>query len=164
MFQPRVVTLEQEALNVPELRQAHEQRALQAQYWRACSSALAGSQIALRENDPVKGQTVCRFNTLDDGIRFRIQYYPSDTSLCVYLGVSSSAARNQRRLFRELIESHIPELEALIGQQLHLKDPYFWVAISGDIKAQQDWPRQHQWIKEIAGKFLSVFKPRIGIE
>ena len=72
--------------------------------------------------------------------------------------------RNQRRLFRELIESHIPELEALIGQQLHLKDPYFWVAISGDIKAQQDWPRQHQWIREIAGKFLSVFKPRIGIE
>ena len=31
VLQPRVVTLEQEALNVPELRQAHEQRGLQAQ-------------------------------------------------------------------------------------------------------------------------------------
>ena len=62
-----------------------------------------------------------------------------------------------------MLEAQIPELEALIGQKLYVKDPYFWVAISADIKAQADWPRQHQWIKETGKKFIIVFKPRLAI-
>jgi hypothetical protein len=38
------------------------------------------------------------------------------------------------------------------------------LAASGDIKTHEDWPRQHQWIKETARTFLSVFKPRLALE
>ncbi len=164
VLQPRVVTLEQEAMNVPELREAHEQRGLQAKYWRACSAALAGSQVAMRENDPAKGQTYCRFNPLDDDIKFGVQYYPSIKSFYLYIGVPGAAGRNQRRLFKELIETHIPELETLTGEKLHLDDPYLSAVLSADIKTIDDWPRQNQWIRETAEKFVAVFKPRLGIE
>lgn len=163
VLQPRVLALEKEALQDPDIRQALEQRDLQTRYWRACASTFAGSPLTLRENDPAKGQTVCRFSPLDDGIRFGIQCYPSNDSLTVYLGVTSSASRNQRRLFKDMLEAQIPELETLTGQKLHIKDPYLWVAIPADIKAQADWPRQHQWIKETGEKFLTVFKPRLAI-
>ena len=164
VLQPRVIQLEKEALNDPELRQALEQRGLQAKYWRACSVSLTGSQLALRPNDLDKGQTVCRFNPLDDGIKFGVQYYPSIMSFYVYLGVPNAAGRNQRRLFKELIETHIPELETLTGEKLHLDDPYLSAVLSADIKAIDDWQRQHQWIRETAEKFVAVFKPRLGIE
>jgi hypothetical protein len=62
-----------------------------------------------------------------------------------------------------MLEAQIPELEILIGQKLHVEDPYVWVAISADIKAQPDWPRQHQWTKETGEKFIAVFKPRLAI-
>ena len=163
VLQPRVLALEKEALQDPDIRQALEQRDLQIRYWRACTSALAGSHLTLHENDPAKGRMFCRFAPLDDGIRFGIQYYPSNNSLTVYLGVTSSASRNQRRLFKDMLEAQIPELETLVGQKLHVKDPYFWVAISADMKAQPDWPRQHQWIKETGKKFITVFKPRLAI-
>lgn len=164
VLRPRVLALEREALQDPDIRQALEQRELQTKYWRGCASALAGSSVSLRESDTANGRTYCRFGSLDDGISFGSQCYPSDASICVYLGVTSSAGRNQRRLFKELIESRIPEVEGLIGQKLHVEDPYVWVAITGDIKVQEDWPRQHQWIRESAEKFVSVFRPRLAIE
>lgn len=164
VLQPRVIVLEKEALNDPELRQSHEQRGLQEKYWRACSSALAGSQLAFRDYDLPKGQTVCRFNPLDDGIKFGVQYYPSVKSLYLYFGVPNGAGRNQRRLFKEPLETHIPELETLLGEKLHLDDPYLSAVLPADMKANDDWPRQHQWIRETAEKFLAVFKTRLEIE
>ena len=164
VLQPRVLALEKEALEDPVIRQALERRELQINYWRACASALVGSQLTLRENDPAKGRTVCRFSPLDDGIQFGIQCSRSGDSLTVYWGVTSSASRNQRRLFKEMLETQIPELESLIGQKLHIKAPYLWVAIPADIKAQPDWRRQHQWIKDTGEKFLSVFKARLAIQ
>ena len=164
VLQPRVITLEKEVLNDPGLRQAHEQRGLQEKYWQSCAAALAGSQLAMRVNDPSKGWTYCRFTELDDGIRFGVQYYPSIKSLYLYFGVPNDAGRNHRRLFKELLETHIPELETLLGEKLHLDDPYLSAVLSADMKTMDDWPRQHQWIRETAEKFLAVFKPRIGIE
>jgi hypothetical protein len=164
VLQPRVIALEKEALNDPELRQAHEQRGLQEKYWRACSAVLAGSPLAFRDYDLPKGQTVCRFNPLDDGVKFGVQYYPSVRSLYLYFGVPNGAGRNQRRLFKELLETHIPELETLLGEKLHLDDPYLSAVLPADMKTMEDWPRQHQWIRETAEKFLTIFKPRIGIE
>jgi hypothetical protein len=164
VLQPRVVALEKEALNVPELRQAYEQRGLLVRYWRACAVALAGSQISFRENAPEAGRTLCRFKPLDDGVYFGAQYYPTTSNLCVYFAVWSSAGRNQRRLYKELVESHIPELEKQIGETLHWEDPYFWVSVEADIANVADWPRQHQWVKAMAEKFVATFKPRLGIE
>jgi hypothetical protein len=80
------------------------------------------------------------------------------------LGVSSSAGRNQRRLYKELVESHIPELGNEIGESLRWSDPYFWVAIPAAIANTDDWPRQHQWVRTMAEKFVATFKPRLGIE
>ena len=164
IIQPRVIALEKEALNDPELRVAHEQRSLQEKYWRACSAILSSSQLAFRDSDLSKGQIVCRFNPLDDGIKFGLQYFHWDKTLCLFLGVPPSAGRNTRRLFKELIETHMPELETLVGQTLHLDDPYLSVFIPADIKAFDDWPRQHQWALETAEKFLAVFKSRLEIE
>jgi hypothetical protein len=53
---------------------------------------------------------------------------------------------------------------AKIGEKLHWEDPYFWVSIPADIGTSSDWPRQHQWVKETAEKFIATFKPRLGIE
>jgi hypothetical protein len=164
VLQPRVIELEKEALNVPELRQAYEQRGLLVRYWRACSGMLAGSQLSFRENAPDAGRTVCRFKPLDDGVSLGAQYYPSTSKLCVYFAVWSSAGRNQRRLYKELVESHIPELENEIGQKLHWEDPYFWVSIEAEIANETDWPRQHQWVKATAEKFVATFKTRLSIE
>ena len=130
----------------------------------ACSAALTAPQPAFRPGDLLKGQTVCRFDSLDDGIKFGVQYYSSVTSFYLYFGVTNSAGRNHRRLFKELIETHIPELETLLGEKLHLDDPYLSAVLPADMKAIEDWPRQHQWVRETAEKFLTVFKPRLGIE
>ena len=54
----------------------------------------------------VKGQTVCRFNTLDDGIRFGIHVLPIHRNR-VYLGVSSSAPPDERRLFKNRLTKAI---------------------------------------------------------
>jgi uncharacterized protein with ParB-like and HNH nuclease domain len=164
LLQPRVIALEKEALKDPELRQAYEQRGLLVRYWRACSAALVGSRLSFRENAPDAGRTLCRFRPLDDGVYLGAQYYPTTSQLCVYFAVWSSAARKQRQLFKELVESHIPELETQIGEKLHWEDPYFWVSIPADIGTSSDWPRQHQWVKETAEKFIATFKPRLGIE
>ena len=82
------------------------------------ASALADSHLALHENDPAKGRVICRFAPLDDGIRFGIQYYPSDNSLTVYLGVTSSASRNQRRLEFQYVSPSTPKpLRARAGSR-----------------------------------------------
>lgn len=86
---------------------------------------MAGSQLAFRENAPDAGRSVCGFTPPDAGVNLGAQYHPSTSSLCVYLDVSTSAGRNQRRLYKDLVESHIPELETQIGETLHWSDPYF---------------------------------------
>ena len=165
VLQPRVIALEKEALADPELRQAYEQRDLREKYWRACSAALVGSPIQFRENDLAKGHDYCRFNPLEDGVKFGAEISLKDSSLSIYLGVSPSAPRKQRTLFKDLTENQISDLEICLGQKLHLLyGNYFWVTTTGDIKAQDDWPRQHQWVRATAEKFVAVFKPRLGIE
>jgi len=164
VLQPRVNQLENEALNVPELRQAYEQRGLLVRYWRACSAVLAGSHLSFRENAPDAGRALCRFQPPDDGASFGVQYYPAISQLCLYFAVWGSAARNQRRLYKELVECHIPELENHIGEKLHWEDPYFWVSVSADIANEADWPRQHQWVREMGEKFLAAFKTWLAIE
>jgi len=164
VLQPRVIALEQAALDIPEIRQKLEQHNLLTSFWQASSSALSGSCLALRPNDQIKGKTYCRFAPVDDGVRFGVGCNPSREELTVYWSVVASAPRNQRQLFKELLETQIPELEAAIGQKLHIKRNYLWVETSANIKSQADWPQQQQWIKEAGEKFLTVLKSRLAIE
>ena len=128
------------------------------------SVALAGSHLSFRENAPDAGRAICRFQPPDDGVSLGVQYYPTTSQLCLYFAVWDSAARNQRRLYKELVECHIPELESEIGEKLHWEDPYFWVSGLTDIANEADWPRQHQWVREMGEKFLAAFKTRLAIE
>ena len=64
VLQPRVITLEQEAMKSPELREAYEQRGLQVKYWRACSAAFVDYPLALRENDLTKDKLPCSLTRL----------------------------------------------------------------------------------------------------
>jgi hypothetical protein len=158
-----VIKLEQAALSVPELREAYEQRGSLVKYWRACSAALAGSQLLFRDHAPDAGRTICRFKPLDDGVYMGAQYYATTFTLCVYFAVSSSAGRNHRRMYKDLVETHIPELETQIGETLHWEDPYFWVSIPADIANVADWSRQHQWVRDIGQKLAATFKARLAI-
>ena len=106
----------------------------------------------------------CELAALDDGIRLGAECLPSDNLLTVYLGVRSSAARKQRRIFKEMVEAQVAELGALVGQKLEGNETSLWAGLSTDIKVRADWPRQHQWIKITGEKFLEVFAPRLGIE
>ncbi len=164
VLQPRVIALEKEALNDPELRQALEQRGLLANYWRACVAALVGSSLAFRNNDPNAGRMYCRFERLDAGVNLGAQYSHDESYICIYFSVSSAATRKQRSAFKDLMENHFTQLESEIGQTLKWNEPYFWVSIPGNINDHADWPRQHNWVRDTAEKFVAVFKPRLGIE
>jgi uncharacterized protein with ParB-like and HNH nuclease domain len=163
ILQPRVITLEAAALDIPEIRQKLEQHNLLKSFWQACSSALSGSCLALRPTDQIKGKTYCRFAPVDDGIRFGVGCNPSREELTVYWSVVASAPKNQRQLFKDMLEVQIPELEAAIGQKLHISRNYLWVETSANIKSQTDWPIHQQWIRETGEKFLAVLKSRLAI-
>ncbi len=163
VLQPRVLALEKEALSDSEIRKSIEKRDLLAAYWQACSKAIGGSSVAFRENDFHKGRTYCRFNEVDVGVRFGSDVDLKDGEIGIYLSVDKSAERKVRNNFKALIEDGISSLESQLGQKLHWYDPYFNVITTGDITNKCDWPRQHQWIKETAGKVLAVFKLRLGI-
>lgn len=164
VLQPHVIALEKEAFNDLTLRQSFEQREQYVKYWNACAAALAGSQVAFRENAASRGRSVCRFTPLDAGVNMGVQYYSASSTLCVFIGVTASASRKQRRLYKVLADSRIPELENEIGQTLDWSDPFFSVEINADIKNTDDWPRQHQWVLENAKKFVATFKHRLEIE
>lgn len=164
VLKPRVLTLEQEALQDTDIRLALEQRDLQIRYWRACASTLAGSRLTIRDKDPDRGWTYCRFSPLDDGLEFGIQLYPANDSLTIYFGVKGSASTKQRRLFKEILETQVPAIETLIGEKLHIKAPYVWLKISASLKAESDWAQQYQWIRNAGEKFLSVIKSRLAIQ
>ena len=161
---PRVNQLEQQALQDPEIKQTIEQREQLADYWRTCATSMKSPPATLRENEPGKGRDYCRFTSLEEGVKFGAQIKAKDSLLSVYLGVAPSAPRKQRNCFKDLVENHIGELEAQLGQKLHLFGNYFWVATSANLNDRADWPRQHQWVLDTAEKFVAVFKPRLGIE
>ncbi len=92
------------------------------------------------------------------------QYYSASSTLCVFIGVTASAAQKLRRRYMELADSHLPELENEIGQKLDWSAPFFSVEITADIKNTGDWPRQHQWVLETTKNFVDTFKSRLEIE
>lgn len=164
VLQPRVLLLEKKALQDPEIREAHEKRDILIKYWRACATAVATQSLTVREKDPGKGRTYCRFTSLDDGIYFGAQCYPSSNTIRVYLAVTKNASRSQRRAFKEILEARIKDVESQIGQELISKEPYVWVMTPANFRDQSDWARQHQWIKNTAERFMAVFKPMLGLE
>jgi hypothetical protein len=84
--------------------------------------------------------------------------------LSIYFGVDNSADRKHRTLFKALVENEIGNLESQLGEKLHWFDPYFSAITSAKIGDKVDWPRQHQWVRDTAEKFVAVFKSRLGIE
>jgi Protein of unknown function (DUF1524)/Domain of unknown function (DUF4268) len=161
---PRVAMCEQEALQDPELKQVVEKHQQMVEYWRVCAAALSGSKLSFREKDPSSGRHYCRFLSLESRLHFGAEYHPAATFIEVYIGASSSAARKHRTIFKELLESHVTELEPTLGEKLHWSEPYFWVSTSANIADQADWPRQHKWVRDTAEKFLNTFKPRLGLD
>jgi hypothetical protein len=161
---PRVTQYEQESLQDPGLKQAVEKHEHMVAYWRSCSTGLSGSKLVFREKDPAAGRNYCRFLKLDTGISLGAQYYPEDAYLCVYIGVSPSAARKHRTIFKELLESHMGELESALGQKLQWSEPYFWLSTPANIAEKADWQRQHKWLRDTAENVLATFKPRLGLD
>lgn len=132
--------------------------------WRAQPPASRSRITHRAQRAPSRGRSVCRFTPLDASVNMGVQYYSASSTLCVFIGVTASAAQKQRRRYKELADSHIPELENEIGQKLDWSDPFFSVEISADIKNTGDWPRQHQWVLETTKKFVNTFKSRLEIE
>ena len=164
VFVSRVTKFEQQALLDPALKQSVGQREQLVEYWRACSTALAGSALAFREGQPDIGRKYCHFPQLDTGITLGVQYYSTDLSVCIYIGVYGSAGRKQRAICRDLQENHLVELGAQIGETLNWTAPYFWVATPADIGVKSDWARQHKWVRDTAEKLVATFKSRLGID
>lgn len=164
VLQPRVIALEKEALTDPTIRQSIERRDQLAAYWQACAGTLTGSQLAFRNSDLDKGRWYCRFQLLDSGIRFGTEYDAKDKTVGIYFGVDSSAERKYRTAYKALVEHEISNLEAQLGEKLHWVEPYFCAFAAAEINDKADWPRQHQWVRATANKFVAVFKPRLGIE
>ena len=161
---PRVIALEQQALQDPEIRQSFEQRKLFTEYWAACADAMSSSSVAFREIELGKGRDYCRFNYMETGVIFGAHYKPKHACISVYLGVTAKAPRKQRTMFKELVGNHVGDVETEMGTKLHWGSPYCWCDLPADITERSDWPRQHQWVRDMAEKFTAVFKPRLGIE
>jgi hypothetical protein len=163
VLQPRVITLEKEALADPTIRQSIERRDQFAAYWQACAESLDGSQLAYRGKDLDKGRWFCRFQLLDSGIHFGTEYNAKDKIVGIYFGVDSSAERKFRMAYKALVEHETSNLEAQLGEKLHWVEPYLCAYTKADIGDKADWPRQHQWVRATAEQFVAVFKPRLGI-
>lgn len=164
VLQPRVMALEKEALLDPEIKREIDQRQMRRDYWTACSRGMSGPQFQVRERDCVGGRMYCRLAVLDDGIRLGSQISASNQHLIVYLAVRKTAGAHQRRVFRQMVTDQLDELGRLVGQPLEKSETYLWVTLAADVTSRDDWPRQHLWIKESAGKFLEIFKPRLEID
>lgn len=164
MLAQRAVAIELEVLKDPAVRQSVEQRNRLREYWVECGRVLAGSTTVFRENDPGRGRSHCRFQSLDTGISFAAQYYAEDGSLCVYFAVTNKATRRMRMAAKDLAENHLATLSIEIGSPLEWSDPYFTAYTNGRIDDRSDWPRQHQWVCETARKFAATFKTRLGLD
>lgn len=125
---------------------------------------MKSSSVAFREIELGKGRDYCRFNFMETGVKFGAHYKSKNACISVYLGVTAKAPRKQRMLFKEVIEKHVSEVETEMGMKLHWGAPFCWCDLPANITDRSDWPRQHQWVKEIAEKFATVFQPRLGIE
>jgi hypothetical protein len=164
VLQPRVLALEKEALLDPGIKRELDQQQMRRDYWNACTAVVNGPQLQAREGDRANGRAYCRLAHLDDGIRLGVQLGAANDYLSVYLGVTSTASPHHRRLFKQMLENQLAELSSLVGQELDKSETYLWIALDADVTSRNDWPRQHLWIKESAGKFLEIFKPRLEID
>ena len=161
---PRAITLEEEALKEPVLRQSVEQRDQLAAYWTACAQAFAGSSLAFRENDPRHGRGYCSLQLLDTGVSIGVQYYAPDSTVGVYLGVTNSAGQKRRVLASDLGAHHLADLQVELGEELEWNDPYFSAWNRAVINDKADWPRQHQWLRATAEKIAATFSARLGLD
>lgn len=165
VFKARVEKAEEEVISDPDLRRKIEKRERMIAYWNACAAELANTPIRFRDNEVNAGRSYCRFEHIDTGISFGVQYYDSDAGwLCVYFGVSKKAGRRLRSMFKELAESHRGELEALMGEELEWLDPYLSIYKEANIEEKEDWPRQHKWLREKGEKLLGEFTIRLNLE
>ena len=164
VFVPRSIQIERAALQDPALRQSVDQRDELSAYWKACADSITNSALVVHAKDIESGRRYCRFQQLDTGVNLGAQYDADQSAVCIYIGVSSSAARKQRNYFKDLVGNHIGDLESQLGEKLHWEEPYLWVSSSANIKDKADWPRQHQWVRATAEKFIATFKPRLGID
>ena len=165
VFKPKVLKLEQEVLANPELRQKIERRGRLAEYWNACATELAGSVLHLRDNDPNSGRIYCRFEQIDTGISFGVQYFNSEGGwVGVYFGISKKAGRRLRSVFKEMAENHKADLESIIGEELEWWDPYLSIYTESRLDDKEDWSRQHKWIREKGEKLLSEFSRRLNLD
>ena len=161
---PRTVAIETEVLKDPAVRQSVEQRNALREYWVECGRTLTGSTTVFRESDPGHGRRYCRFQSLDTGIWFGAQYYADDGTVCIYFAAGSTADRKTRAAAKDLAENQLAALSSEIEMPLEWADPYFLASTQGRIDDRSDWPRQHKWVRETAGKFATAFKPRLGLD
>ena len=165
VLKPRVERHEPAALADDEVRKQFEAKKLVVQYWSGCSQHLQSGAVRFRPNDPSKGRYYCRFEKVEDGINFGAgRSTGKKKNVYVYWGVSNSAPRKYRTKYKELLADSFSALEAEIGQHLEWDDPYFSVSLEADVDNTLDWPRQFEWVKNTAEKFLGVFKGRLEIE
>lgn len=161
---PRVLKWEELALQDPELRQSFETRELFLTYWKACSDLRESSPVIFGSRGLEKGRDYCRFEPMDKGINLGAHCKVKDGTLVVYMGVTASAAPNQRSRYKDLLATETSTVEAQLGMKVDWGSPYFGISTPADINDRSDWPRQHQWVRETAEKVVAVFKPLLGIE
>ncbi len=161
---PRVVAAEEIVLKDPAVRQSVDQQNRLKEYWAACGRTLAGSPTTFREYDPAYGRRYCRFQSIDTGIWFGAQYYADEGKVCVYFAAGNTADRKIRTAAKNLAETQLAALSTEFGAGIVWDEPYFSTTTGGKIEDRADWLRQHQWVRDMAGRFASTFKARLGLD
>ena len=164
VLKPRVETFEQEALADQGIKEEVDRYHQFFEYWKACAEEMQGSTVRFRERELAGGRKTCKFERIDTGISFGAQCYPEYEGVYVYFGVADSAGRKLRSKFLDLHNREVAALEAELGEKLEWSDSYVWATLPAKIQDTLDWPRQHEWIRATAEKFLKVFKSRLGLE
>ncbi len=163
VFKPRVVKLEQEVLRDPGLRRKIEKRGRLIEYWNACAAKLVGSPIQFREGEPNAGRTYCRFEQIDTGISFGAQYYDSERSWIAPIlefpkkqeGVYVQCSRNLQKVVE-------PNWKPSLGRNPNGRTQSSIYTETGP-ESKEDWPRQHEWLREKAEKLLEEFTKRLDL-
>jgi hypothetical protein len=138
-------------------------RMLQQRYWTGVQNLIAHDVGSLRPVSP-PAQSWLSHGIGKTGVGLNMAMNTRENWVRVEIYFSGKWAKSD---ITQLIASR-EELEAALGEKLDWQpmpdklDARICIAFSADIGDENDWPRQHRWVVEMASKMNDVFRPAIA--
>jgi hypothetical protein len=139
----------------------NETEQLRIKFWTALTAYMKSAAAAFQCNSVAPSYWL-RIKSPLQGFRFGFEMSARDQYIDAYVGSSSEDRMNAlRRICRE----HKEEFERELGEKVDWEDNKgsFWISVfrEDDPSNADNWPRQHQWMKEAMDKLLRAVSKHV---